>query len=146
MDNRGVSVTVSYILTLSITVVLISGLIIGAGSVVDGTKKQATHDGYTISANRMVGGIQAADRLVASGATTANVTVHLPERVAGTQYTVTVNTSSSPPVVEIQGVDADVVVTHPISNRTDIVESEVDGGDVVVVRRSDGKLEVQSAG
>lgn len=143
MADRAVSVTVSYVITLAITAVLISGLILAAGSLVDGMKGQTSRDGYEVVGNRMVSGLQTADRMAQTGGSTVEVSVDLPGLVAGTQYNVVVNNSSNPPTVRIQSSDARADVVLPVANETALRSGEVPGGPVQVVLE-DGKLEVQS--
>lgn len=145
MSERAVSVTVNYVLTLAITTVLIAGLITGAASLIDGTEKQTTKDGYEVAGNRVAAGIQAADRLAQSGSVEVTMTVDLPDRIAGTQYRISVNNNSSPPEVTISGVSRDQSVSVPVTNQTELVGGEVFGGDIRVHLRKDEKLEVLPA-
>lgn len=146
MGDRGVSVTVSYVLTLAITTALISGLLIGAGSLVDSMRDSTTRDGYEVAGHRTVGGIQSADRLAANGAESVELEVDLPSRVAGTQYTISINNSSDPPKVVVEGESNDQQITIPFKNTTAVDAGTIRGGDIVVVLDSNGKLEVREAG
>ena len=144
MRDRGVSITVNFVLTLAITTALISGIILAAGSLVDGTQKQTTRDGYTVAGNRVIAGLQSADRLAASGADTVSLTVDLQEEVAGTQYTITINNSSTPATVTVSGVSNDQAVTLPLHTRTPVHAGTVKGGDVIVSTDATGKLTVEA--
>ncbi len=143
MADRAVSVTVNYVITLAITAALISGLILAAGSLVDGMRGQTTREGYQVVGNRMVSGLQTADRLAQTGASDLEVSVDLPGLVAGTQYTIVVNNSSDPPQVRIQSSSARADIVLPVANETAIRGGEVPGGPVRVVLEN-GKLEVRS--
>lgn len=146
MGDRAVSVTVSYVLTLAITTALISGLLIGAGTLVDSMRDSTTRDGYEVAGHRTVGGLQSADRLAANGAESVELEVELPSRVAGTQYTISINNSSDPPQVVVQGEASNQQISIPFKNTTAVDAGTVGGGDILVILDSDGKLEVQEAG
>jgi len=93
-DERGVSVTVGYVLTLAIGAVLLSGVVIGVGGVVDSQTDRAVRGDLSVLGQTTAANVESADRLAraaeadrsnAAGATNASVSVavDLPTRVAG---------------------------------------------------------------
>lgn len=66
-SDRGMSAALGYILTLSITTILISGLFITAGSVVDTQRQQATTQELTVHGERLAADLMTVDRLARTG-------------------------------------------------------------------------------
>lgn len=74
MDNRGVSVAVTHTITIGITTILIAGLIMGAGSMVDSQQGFATQNELHTTGDRIAADmVTAADR---GNRTSSTVTVH----------------------------------------------------------------------
>ena len=59
-DRRAVSVTITHVLTIGITTILISGLLIGTGTLLDSQKDRATYDEKSTIGDRLAGEITAA--------------------------------------------------------------------------------------
>ncbi|KPN31415.1 hypothetical protein SY89_02161 [Halolamina pelagica] len=62
-DDRAVSTTLAYTLTLSITAVLVSGLLIAGGGLIEDQREAITRDELTVSGQQLAGGLEDADRL-----------------------------------------------------------------------------------
>ena len=148
-DDRGVSTTLGYVLTLAITTVLVSGLLIAVGGFVSGQNERVTRSELDVVGQRLATDVEAADRLVeagsADGGSNATVVVRsrLPERVAGRTYRVAVNESGRGRLV-LSASDPDVSVE--VSVVTDVaVANATLGGGPVRIAFDGGKLEVSSA-
>lgn len=138
--DRGVSTTLSYVLTLSITTLLLAGLLIATGGYVDDRREQIVRSQLEVVGQQTAATIESADHLAdttgTAGSSTVRVSRNLPERIARTGYAIEIRDGSPPEVV----VSADtrnlnVVVTVPV-----VVEApdgvrpvSVQGGDIVVV-------------
>ncbi|PSQ04092.1 hypothetical protein BRC97_11840 [Halobacteriales archaeon QS_6_71_20] len=120
----------SYVLTLGITALLISGLLIAAGGTVEQQREETTREALEVVGQQLTSRLMAADRLVAANATDVVVRGSFPDSVAGSTYSVAVR-SGSPPTVVLN------------ATRTD-VDASLSGGDIVVVYAG-GRLEVRSA-
>lgn len=142
-DDRGVSTTVSYVLTLGITTILISGLLIATGGAVDDRRNATTRDALDVVGQRIAANLMAADRLAETGAGTVVVDVSVPDRLAGSGYSVTVNGSASEIVLESDGADATTTVQFVSS--TPVADSSVRGGELRIVLTPAPELEVRSA-
>lgn len=142
MTDRGLSTVLSYVFALAITAALIAGLLTATGALVEDRSEQTARAGLEVAGERLAAKLMAADRLAATGADTVVVEATLPDRVAGTGYTVTVNASAAQLELETAATDAEVTVS--VANRTDLVEQSVRGGDIAVVNTTDG-LEVRPA-
>lgn len=143
LDTRGASTTLSYVLTLSITAILISGLLIATGAVLDDRRESVTRDELGVVGQQLSARLMAADRLASTSPTEVVVRGQFPERVAGSAYRVSVNNSSQP-FLHLEAPNAGVSVRIPFAVRTPVVETRVAGGDLRVVLNAAGELEVQS--
>lgn len=141
--DRGVSTTVGYVIALGITTVLISGLLVATGGVVDGQQERTTRNALDVLGQRIASNLQAADRLAESDAATVAVEIRLPTRIAGSGYTVTVNGSGSEVVLESDRVDATARVQFVAT--TPVADADLRGGNLRVVLTPAGELEVRSA-
>lgn len=143
MTDRGVSVALSYVLTLAITTLLISGLLFATANVVGDRQESVTRTELQVVGERVSASLMTADRLVQSGASTVIVEVPAPQRVAGEGYSIALNATGGEVVLSTG--DPAVVVRVPFRNETVVATSEANGGDVEIVFADDGELEVRSA-
>ena len=142
MTDRGVSVTLNYVLSLAIATLLISGLLFATGDVVGDRRESVVRGEMQVVGERVSAGLAIADRLARTGANTVVVEVSAPSRVAGQDYSIEVNATSRE--VVLRTTDPNVVARVPIRNETAIAESEANGGAVEVVLSAGGELEVRS--
>jgi hypothetical protein len=142
--DRAVSTAVGYVLTLGITTVLVSGLLLAAGGAVDDRREETTRNTLEVVGQRLAANLMSADRLAATdGARTVSVTVDLPERIAGSEYSVRVNGSSSTLVLDADRTDATRRVSFVAS--TPVASTTVRGGRLRIVLSPASELEVRSA-
>lgn len=151
-DDRGVSIAVTHVLTIGITTILIGGLIIGAGSLLDGEQERAADRELRAVgeglANEMVTVAVTAEERELDETT---VTTNHPMTVTGQSYTVLL-TDDADDVdgacsvgdrladekydaclvldAEGEGVDAEVPLNLP--EDVEIVEGSAAGGDITV--------------
>lgn len=143
-DARGVSTTLSYVLTLAITALLISGLLIGVGALVEDRQESIARDELQIIGQHASSRMMAADRLAATGPTELTVEGEFPDQVAGSAYTISVNETGSRSELRLSATGVDVSVTVPFVTRRSVVETAVTGGDLRIRLTDAGELEVQS--
>jgi len=147
MSDRGVSISVNYVLTLAITTLLMTGLLFATGNLVEDRRDSATRSELRVVGERVASSLMAADRLAQSGPTSVVVDTDAPERVAGLQYTVSLNATNQQIVLE--PANTEVVVRIPFENQTAIADSSASGGSVSLVLRDPGgpneALEVRSS-
>ncbi|MFW5937458.1 MAG: DUF7266 family protein [Halanaeroarchaeum sp.] len=130
-DERGVSTTLGYTLTLSMTVVLIAGLLAAGGSLVEDQRRTVAGDELDVAGQQLAAGFEDADRLAGSADDpTARVNVWLPEQVVNREYEVRVenrSTTSDQParaaiVTRAEGMETERSVSfrtiNPVENRT----------------------------
>jgi len=91
--ERAVSTTVSYVLTLSITTVLVAGLLIGGGTFVDDQRQTASRSELRVLGQQLAGDIAAADRLSQTSGTDGDLSLRqsFPDRIAGSGYRINVS-------------------------------------------------------
>ncbi|MES3160707.1 MAG: hypothetical protein PPP55_03945 [Halorubrum sp.] len=158
-DERAVSTTVGYVLTLAIGAVLLSGVVIGVGGVLDSQTNRAVHGDLSVVGQGVVANLESADRLAraaeagradpavdaADGNAAVEVEVDLPRRVAGIPYTVEVGSEA----VTVRTHRPDARVRIPHTARVDVAETTLRGGPLLVVYDADptdptnGTLEVR---
>lgn len=160
-DERAVSTTLGYVLTLTITAVLISGLLIAGGSLVEDQRDRIAQQELSVAAEQLASGLQEGDRLAETSAGgTMQVRIWLPERIAGGRYTIELTNQSTatggPATATIQataqGANAEATLSLrtgiPVANQTVIggplvvTHRDADGDDrrELVVNSSDGTL------
>lgn len=148
-DARGVSTTLSYVLTLSITTLLVTGLLVGIGGFVEDQRERAVRSELRVIGQQIAADVQAADRFVQSGDTSFTIRRDLPADVVGRSYRVAVvvdDPGNDPPLdtyLRLTANDPDVGVEIDLVVRTDIAESSFTGGSVSVTYDS-GKLEADT--
>jgi len=133
-DNRGVSLTLNYVLAISIATLLVAGLLVAGGSFVDRQQTAVVENELSVIGQRLVADIERADRMVAAG--DADVTVQvdrsIPTAAVGNRYDVEIDPGSQPELVLVAD-GPDVSVSIPVSNRTPLAESSVNSGSVAIV-------------
>lgn len=134
-DDRGVSVTLGYVLTLAITAVLVSGLLIAVGGFVSGQNERVTQSELDVVGQRLATEVEAADRLAEAGGGGPNVTVavrsRLPETVAGRTYRIAVNETGRDRLV-LSASDPDVSVAVRVVTDAPVANATLGGGPVRV--------------
>lgn len=145
MNDRAVSVTINYALTLAVTTLLMSGLLIGTGAMLDGRQEVAIRAELDVLGERLAAGLMTADRLVQAGGDAVTVQVTLPDRVAGTGYNIEVSATGSGSHLLLESHDPVASANITFTNRTAVASKTVTGGDVRIVLSGVGDLEVESA-
>lgn len=132
--ERGVSFTVSYVLTAAIAVVLISGLLLAVGQVVNDRRIDTIRGEATVVGDQTAAAVMSADRLGRNGnLSNVSITLQLPKRLANQPYTVTLGATASDAVITVSTKSPSVTVSVPLENRTRIENATVTGPDVRVV-------------
>ena len=146
-DDRGVSTTLGYVLTLAITVVLVSGLLVAVGSFVSGQNERVTQSELDVVGQRLATDVEAVDRLAEAGGGGPNTTVvvrsRLPETVAGRTYRIAINESGRDRLV-LSARDPDVSVEMSVVTDFSVSNATLGGGPVRIAFDG-GELEVSNA-
>lgn len=143
-DERAVSVTVNYAMNLAVAAILIAGLMTVTGDVVEDRRDSATRAELTVVANRVTADLMSADRMAQAGTDPeVRIETELPNRVAGSHYTIAINATPTDPHVTLEPTGSSVTVTVPFQNATAVRNGTVSGGDLEIVLADDGRLEVR---
>ena len=147
MSDRGVSISVNYVLTLAITTLLMTGLLFATGNLVEDRRDSATRSELRVVGERVASSLMTADRLAQTGSTKVVVQTDAPAQIAGSRYTVSLNASNQRVVIVAE--KTGVTTRIPFENETAISDSNASGGGVRIVLANPGgpneALEVQSS-
>lgn len=148
-ERRAVSTPVSYVLTLGIMTLLITGVIIAAGGVLDGQNRATVQDELEVVGQQLAGDISAADRLVRAGgaSSTVHVSHDFPDRVTGQDYTVEI-VAGKPVAITLSTDEPEVVVTVKVWVEKPVFGTTFNGGPVTIDYKNVGgtwKLVVNDA-
>ncbi|MGM0398187.1 MAG: DUF7266 family protein [Halobacteriota archaeon] len=141
--DRGLSTVLGYSLNLVVATLLVTGVLVAAGSLVDSQRDQAARAEANVVGERLVANLETADRLTrATEDGQIAVDTTLPTRIAGSTYEVAIVTDGDEAEAVVTLDDTDERITVPIKNETAIVESRHPGGPVTINATDTGPLEV----
>lgn len=144
-DDRAVSVTVGYVLNFAVAALLISGLLVAAGGLIDSQTRQVTSDELAVIGHQLAADLSGADRLSRAGdVSTLAVRSDLPRRTAAGGYTVEIETDGDRGTIELRTSSPDVTVTVPFRTDAAVADGTVAGGPVRIEHDGTG-LEVRPA-
>lgn len=143
-DDRAVSVTVNYILALSITFLLVTGLFIAGGDFVSDQRETSVRTELQVLGEQVAADISMADRLAQTTTDDETVRVQrsLPSDVSGSTYTINV-TNGSEPYLRMTSEDPEVNVRVDFRNDTAIDMTTINGGPIVVNYTAGGTLAIE---
>lgn len=143
-DDRAVSVTVGYVLNFAIASILVSGLLIAGGGLIERQTEQVTEDELSVIGHQLADDISSADRLVRAGdVSNLSIRSDLPQRTAAGGYTVNVTADGNGGEIVLRTNAPEVVVTVPFRVQSSLSGGTLEGGPVRI--EYDGGLEVVSA-
>lgn len=144
MSDRGVSVTLDYIMMLMIATVLLAGIVAISGSLIDGQVDRGVESELSTTGESLAADIQDVERLYNASQDNTSITLarELPGHVGGHSYTIAVNETGEE--IILRAADPDVSVSVPVaSNWLNETDSPVTGGSVVI-EAEDGSIEVNT--
>lgn len=131
--SRGTATTLGYVLNLGVATILVTALLLSAGTLVENQRERAAASELDVVGAQLSGDLAAADRLArASDGGTVRITVPAPRLVAGSAYDVRVNQSGNDRVVFVTR-RLGVTVSVPFDTAVPVDATTVGGGDLVVV-------------
>lgn len=158
--DRGVSTVVGYIIALSITTVLVGGLIAGSSTFLRGQQERVADETLSVVGEQVATGIASVD--APPNSDEERVRLDLPDRVAGQQYRIEVEQTAGPstsPATSDDIVKSELTLTTdsppvevsvPVTTKSEIVSDSgsdafaINGGEVVIERDS-GQLVMKNA-
>jgi hypothetical protein len=144
--RRALSTALGYVLTLSITVLLVSGLFIAGGNFVESQREQVIRTELDIVGEQVATHVHAADRLNQSGMgeTTVRIEQRFPRTVVGSDYQIYLEEDE--PQLRLESSRPQVEVTVPLTNTTALADSSAQGGEIIVRYDDDrGAVVIDSA-
>lgn len=145
-NERAVSITVGYVLNVAVAALLMSGLLIAGGGLIESQTKQVTTDELAVIGQQLADDLSSADRLVRAGdVSSLSIRIELPDRTAAGGYTVDIRTSDDD-VIELRTNAPEVIVTVPLRLNTSVRDGGVGGGPIQIDYETDAdRLVVNSA-
>ncbi|WP_435069578.1 DUF7266 family protein [Haloplanus sp. C73] len=150
-DRRGSSTALGYVLSLGISAILITGLIVAGGGVMQNQREQSARTELEVIGQTVADDLASAARLADCDSCEVSMRIDIPERVAGESYLLE--------VVEVDPADpqhtyrldlrtgrSDVQASVSVRTRLPVTETSVAGGSLLVEYDSGaGTLEVRNA-
>lgn len=132
MTDRGVSTTLNYVLSLSIAVLLVGGLLIAGSNFVTTQRDVVIQEEMEVVGHQLASNVEQADRLVnaSEGSTTVQVNQTYPDSVTRSQYDVRLDADASQLVLSSS--DPEHTVRVNVTTSTDLGDSTADGGEISV--------------
>jgi len=151
-DERALSVSINYTLSLVIVTMLFAGLFVATSGYVDVQRERAISSEFQVVGNRMAADLSAADRVVATvGDASPEVEIlgSAPAQAAGSEYRIEISVVDEGDhynvTMELISTRYSVNETVTVKTDTAVEETTVSGGDYEIVYDS-GELEVRSRG
>jgi hypothetical protein len=139
VDDRALSSTITHVLTVAIVTVLVSGLLVSAGTLLADQRERAAEEQLETIGNRLSLELSTAERLAERG-TAASVTVRVDhvDRVTGRPYDVRLTDDPSvcptgSACLVLQSSDPDARSVVPVSVDASVTNSTVPGGSIDLV-------------
>jgi len=142
MNDRGVSSTLNYVLSLSIATLLVTGLLVAGGTFVEDRQKEVMRSELNVIGQQVASDINRADRLLTAGQGDTRVVVNqsFPKRITGSGYDILLSTGDpldpSDDTLTLVSQDPEVQVEVHVQTEQTLVESYADSGVVVVRNRT----------
>lgn len=131
--SRGTATTLGYVLNLGVATILVTALLLSAGTLVEDQRQRAAQSELDVVGAQLAGELAAADRLArASDGGTVRLAVPAPRRVAGAGYDVRVNETGNDRIVLVTR-RLGVNLTVPFDTDVPVEAATVGGGDLLVV-------------
>lgn len=145
-DDRAVSIAVTHVLTIAVTTLIIGGLMMGTGYLLENEKEKSAEDSLETIGERLSSQLSSVDRATADGGE-ATIWADHPQTVAGSGYTIELlddgvageKECSDQPllsdeidqclILTYHGGDVEVAVPVTV---TDVEESSTQGGTIEI--------------
>ncbi|MFP8952164.1 hypothetical protein ACLI4Z_04195 [Natrialbaceae archaeon A-arb3/5] len=145
MTERALSTGLSYVLLLGVTVILISGLSVAAGDLLQTQHEQTVESELNVVGERIAADLMTVDRLVQTSAEAETVSVvsNPPQTVSDGQYSVRIESENSNTKLVLESAETSVIVTTIAPTSTDVEETRLSGG-TMTISYQDGSLVVSN--
>lgn len=143
-SERGQAITLNYTISLGLGLLMVTGLLVAGGNFVGDQRERATRAELRVVGQQVAATVASADRLASTtdGDGTVQLSRSLPDRVAGSTYSVELVASTDAHLL-LRSVNPDVEVRVEVLNETDLATSTVGGGNVVVNLTASRELQLE---
>lgn len=143
--ERAVSVSLNYVLGLSIAFLLMVGLLFVGSDFVNEQRETSIRTELEVLGEQVASDISMTDRLVRTtdGSGTVEVSRSLPDRVSGNSYRISIQGSTDPYLV-VETDNPDVSVRVDFSTETPVELDRTTGG-AIVIEYTSGTISVEAA-
>jgi hypothetical protein len=143
IDNRAVSIAITHALTIAITAVLISGLLISTGELLESQEQEVAQGQFGEIGSDIVSHINNLDRLNDTGTeVTASVTLNYQRQIAGESWTIELSDEGdqfdTDYAVSISTDLYDRTLQYPVNTTTDLDVGATARGDEPVLILCEG--------
>lgn len=139
-DTRGASITLTHSLTIGITTLLIAGLLLGAGSLLDRQQERVTKSGLHDIGEQVVSDLTTVDTLASEyQSSTVSSQSGYPARIGGNLYEVGLRADGDDAVVFMNMSNPQATVRITFQNTSRVCEREINGGPVKIVYNGSGQ-------
>lgn len=133
-DERAVSFNVGYVISVAIATILVLGLIMGVGGVLESQQDRAVEHQTDVIGDQTAAGVMAVDRLGSQGdGTNTTLERQLPSDVVGTPYSVSLINYPSGPHLVVEAVETGYVTEIPVEVDADVKSTAVPGGATIEI-------------
>ncbi|RQG89839.1 hypothetical protein EA462_07420 [Natrarchaeobius halalkaliphilus] len=139
MDDRALSTALSYALLLGVTVMLMGGLSVAAGGLLESQHERAVEAELDVIGERVTADLQTADRLTHTAGETESLAVRSssPQLVSGGHYTIDVVNGGEETTLVVESADVDVTTETTVPTTTPVAETTVIGGELEITYDSE---------
>ncbi|WP_306055569.1 DUF7266 family protein [Natronococcus wangiae] len=133
MTDRALSNVLSYSLLLAVTIVVVTGVSIAAGGLLESQQERAVQEELDVIGERMAADLQTADRLAQTESETKELTVtsNSPQTVSEGRYMVAIE-GNDPTILTLEGPETGVTVETKVVTTTQIEETQLSGGTLEI--------------
>lgn len=146
-DRRATSTALGYVLSLGITAILVSGLIVAGGGLMESQRDQTARIELEVIGQTVADDLASAARLADCASCELQLRIDVPSRVAGESYLIEVVEVDPPNYYRLALTTgrSNVAVTVSVRTSVPIVETSVTGGTMLVeYDPATGQLEVRN--
>jgi len=146
-DRRATSTALGYVLSLGIAAILVSGLIVAGGGLMESQRDQSARIELQVIGQTVADDLSSAGRLADCDSCEVRLRIDVPSRIAGESYLIQV-IEVDPPHIYRLGLStgrSNVAVNVTVRTSRPVVETTVTGGTIIVeYDPGSGELEVRN--
>jgi len=146
-DQRAVSTTLNYALSLSLATLLITGLLVAGGNFVQDQRERTVRTELRVIGQQISADIATVDRLVqtkeSGSLSTVELERQLPETVSDTTYSVDITEESPVYTIILTSTNPDISVGVSINTQTDLSTSTSFSGGTIEIRYPNAEDEIE---